>query len=88
MPPKGGAKTPYPLPFRPPVMGLVLFLMGQLVNGLAEPLNSLQFLSYGLHVDGVHPLTGDQQVDLAPPCLGGDFLTAVLQFLQIPDKVQ
>ena len=67
-------------------MGLVLFLAGQLVGGLAEPFNGFQFLPHGFHVDGVHLLLGGQQVDLALPCLGGDFLTAVLQFLQIPGR--
>ena len=46
-------------------MGLVLFLAGQLVGGLAEPFNGFQFLPHGLHVDGVHLLLGSQQVDLA-----------------------
>ena len=38
--PKGVGKTPYPLPLRPPVAGLVPFLPGQLVGGLAEPFHS------------------------------------------------
>ena len=59
-------------------MGLVLSLAGQLVGGLAEPFHSFQFLPHGFHVDGVHLLMGGQQVDLALPCLGGDFLAAVL----------
>ena len=58
--------------------GLVLFLTGQLVGGLAEPFHGFQFLPHGLHVDAVHLLLGGQQVDLALPCLGGDFLAAVL----------
>ena len=33
-------KAPYPLPLRPPVAGLVPFLPGQLVGGLAEPFHS------------------------------------------------
>ena len=37
---QGVTKTPYPLPLRPPVMGLVPFLPGQLVGGLAEPFHS------------------------------------------------
>ena len=41
-------------------------------------------LPHGLHADGVHLLLGGQQVDLTLPCLRGDFLTAVFQFLQIP----
>ena len=65
-------------------MRLVLFLTGQLVGGLAEPLNGFQFLTHGFHVDGVHLLLGGQQVNLALPCLGSDFLAAVFQFLQIP----
>ena len=85
-PPEGVAKTPYPLPLRPPVAGLVPFLAGQLVGGLAEPFNGFQFLPHGFHVDGVHLLLGGQQVDLSLPCLGGDFLAAVLQFLQIPGR--
>ena len=84
--PKGVGKTLYPLPLRPPVMGFVLSLAGQLVGGLAEPFNGSQFLTHGFHVDGVHLLLGGQQVDLAMPCLGGDFLAAVLQFLQIPGR--
>ena len=67
-------------------MGLVLSLAGQLGGGLAEPFNGFQFLPHGFHVDGVHLLLGGQQVDLALPCLGGDFLAAVLQFLQIPGR--
>ena len=76
--PQGVGKTPYPLPLRPPVAGLVPFLAGQLVGGLAEPFHGFQFLPHGLHVDAVHLLLGGQQVDLALPCLGGDFLAAVL----------
>ena len=57
-----------------------------MVGGLAEPFHSFQFLPHGLHVDGVHLLLGGQQVNLALPCLGGDFLAAVLQFLQIPGR--
>ena len=57
-----------------------------MVGGLAEPFNGFQFLPHSLHVDGVHLLLGGQQVDLTPPCLGGDFLAAVLQFLQIPGR--
>ena len=38
--PKGVGKTLYPLPLRPPVMGLIPFLPGQLVGGLAEPFHS------------------------------------------------
>ena len=53
-PPEGVAKTPYPLPLRPPVAGLVPFLAGQLVGGLAEPFNGFQFLPHGLHVDAVY----------------------------------
>ena len=78
--PKGGGNTPYPLPLRPPVMGLVLSLAGPLVGGLAEPFNGFQFLPHGLHVDGVHLFLGGQQVDLAPPFLGSDFLAAGFQF--------
>lgn len=51
--PKGGGKAPYPLLFRPPVIGLVPFLPGQLVGGLAEPFHGFQFLPHGLHVDTV-----------------------------------
>ena len=72
---------PYPLPLRPPVMGLVLFLAGQLVGGLAEPFNGFQFLPHGLHVNGVHLLLGVQQVELAPPFLGSDFLGRWLSVL-------
>ena len=61
-------------------MGLVPFLPGQLVGGLAEPFHGFQFLPHGFHVDAVHLFLGGQQVDLTLPCLGGDFLTAVLQF--------
>ena len=38
--PQGVGKAPYPLPLRPPVAGLVPFLPGQLVGGLAEPFHS------------------------------------------------
>ena len=62
--PKEVGKTPYPLPLRPPVAGLVLFLAGQLVGGLAEPFNGFQFLPHGLHADGVHLFLGGQQVDI------------------------
>lgn len=72
--------------FRPPVMGLVLFLPGQMVGGLAESFHCFQFLPHGLHVDGVHLLSGGQQADFALPCFGGDFLAAVLQFFQIPGR--
>ena len=41
--PQGVGKTPSPLPLRPPVAGLVPFLAGQLVGGLAEPFNGFQF---------------------------------------------
>ena len=47
---KGCRETRRPgfvLPFRPPVMGLVLSLAGQLVGGLAEPFNGFQFLPHG-----------------------------------------
>ena len=70
---KGVAKTPYPLPLRPPVMGLVLFLAGQLVGGLAESFNGFQFLPHGFHVDAVHLFLCGQQVNLTPPFLRGDF---------------
>ena len=40
--PERVAKTPYPLPLRPPLMGLVLSLPGRLVGGLAEPFNGFQ----------------------------------------------
>ena len=84
--PQGVAKTPYPLPFRPPVTGLVPFLPGQLVGSLAEPFHGFQFLPHGLHVDAVHLLLGGQQVNLAPPFLRGDFFAAGFQFLQIPGR--
>ena len=62
--PQGVGKTPYPLPLWPPVTGLVPFLPGQLVSGLAEPFHSFQFLPHGLHVDAVHLFLGGQQVDI------------------------
>ena len=68
----------YPLPIRLPVVRLVPFLSGQLLGGFAEPFHCFQILPHGFHVDGVHLLLGGQQVDLALPCLGGDFLAAVL----------
>ena len=40
---KGGGKAPYPLPLRSSVAGLVPFLAGQLVGGLAEPFHGFQF---------------------------------------------
>ena len=83
---QGVGKAPYPLPLRPPVMGLVPFLAGQLVGSLAEPFHGFQLLPHGLHVDAVHLLLGGQQVDLAPPFLGSDFLTAGFQFFQIPGR--
>ena len=67
-------------------MRLVLCLTGQLVGGLAEPLNGFQFLTHGFHVDGVHLLLGGQQVDLALPFLRGKFLAAGFQFFQIPGR--
>ena len=70
--PQRVGKTPYPLPLRPPVAGLVPFLAGQLVGGFAEPFHGFQFLPHGLHVDAVHLLLGGQQVDLAPPFLRGE----------------
>ena len=84
--PQGGGKAPYPLPLRPPVAGLVLFLAGQLVGGLAELFHGFQFLPHGLHVDAVYLLLGSQQVDLAPPFLRRKFLAAGFQFLQIPGR--
>ena len=57
-----------------------------MVGGLAEPFHGFQFLPHGFHVDAVHLLLGGQQVDLAPPFLGGDFLAAGFQFLQIPGR--
>ena len=84
--PQGVGKTPYPLPLWPPVTGLVPFLPGQLVGGLAEPFHGFQFLPHGLHVDAVHLLLGGQQVDLALPFLRGKFLAAGFQFFQIPGR--
>ena len=57
-----------------------------MVGGLAESFNGFQFLPHGLHVDAVYLLLGSQQVDLALPCLRGDFLAAVFQLLQIPGR--
>ena len=65
--PQGVGKTPYPLPLRPPVTGLVPVLPGQLVGSLAEPFHGFQFLPHGLHVDAVYLFLGGQQVDLALP---------------------
>ena len=84
--PQGGGKAPYPLPLRPPVAGLVLFLAGQLVGGLAELFHGFQFLPHGLLVDAVYLLLGSQQVDLAPPFLRRKFLAAGFQFFQIPSR--
>ena len=84
--PQGVGKAPYPLPLRPPVAGLVPFLASQLVGGLAEPFYGFQFLPHCLHVDAVHLFLGGQQVDLALPCLWGDFLAAGFQFFQIPGR--
>ena len=84
--PERGRQTPYPLPLRPPVAGLVPFLPGQLVGGLAEPFHGFQLLPHGFHVDAVHLFLGGQQVDLAPPFLRGDFLAAGFQFFQIPGR--
>ena len=84
--PQGVGKAPYPLPLRPPVAGLVPFLSGQLVGGLAEPFHGFQFLPHGLHVDAVRLLLGGQQVDLAPPFLRRKFLAAGFQFFQIPSR--
>ena len=67
-------------------MGLVPFLPGQLVGGLAEPFHGFQFLPHGLHVDAVYLLLGSQQVDLAPPFLRGKFFAAGFQFFQIPGR--
>ena len=52
-------------------MGLLLFLVGQLVGGLAKLFNRFQFLPHGLPVDSVHLFLGGQQIDLVLPCFGG-----------------